>query len=126
MDDFETLGLTFQRTLKLALVLGPQELALGLKKRLQLYQAERPYRQNMKKMDHRTLPNTAASLLFATIMVFFCSEIILNLTPPISRDALIHHLAVPKLWLKHGRFFHRPHVVLFPEPADDVMIEKNC
>jgi len=29
----------------------------------------------------------------------------LNLTPPISRDALIHHLAVPKLWLKHGGFY---------------------
>jgi len=41
--------LTAQRALKLALVLGPQELALGLKKRLQLYQAERPYRQNMEK-----------------------------------------------------------------------------
>ncbi|MCJ7540733.1 MAG: phospholipid carrier-dependent glycosyltransferase, partial [Desulfobacterales bacterium] len=27
------------------------------------------------------------------------------LTPPISRDALIHHLAVPKLWLKHGGFY---------------------
>jgi len=26
-------------------------------------------------------------------------EIILNLCPPISRDALIHHLAIPKIWL---------------------------
>jgi len=46
---FDAAVLTAQRALKLALVLGPQELALGLKKRLQLYQAERPYRQNMKK-----------------------------------------------------------------------------
>jgi hypothetical protein len=59
-------------------------------------------------MDHRTLPNTAAFLLFATIMVFLCAEIILNLTPPISRDALIHHLAIPKLWLKHGGFYEIP------------------
>jgi len=35
-------------------------------------------------------------------------EIILNLTPPISRDALIHHLAVPKLWLKHGGIYEIP------------------
>ena len=41
-------------------------------------------------------------------MVFFFTEIILNLTPPISRDALIHHLAIPKLWLKHGGFYEIP------------------
>ena len=100
--------MTVQRTLKLALVLGPQELALGLKKG-QLYQAERPYRQNMKKMDHRTLPNTAASLLFATLLwCFSARKLSLIFTPPISRDALIHHLAVPKLWLKHGRFYEIP------------------
>ena len=56
-------------------------------------------------MDHRTLANTAALLLSATIMVFLCAEIILNLTPPISRDALIHHLAIPKLWLKNGGYY---------------------
>jgi len=28
--------------------------------------------------------------------------------PPISRDALIHHLAIPKLWLKHGGFYEIP------------------
>jgi len=38
-------------------------------------------------------------------MVFFFTEIILNLTPPISRDALIHHLAIPKLWIRHGGFY---------------------
>ena len=32
-------------------------------------------------------------------------EIIVNLTPPISRDALIHHLAIPKLWLENGGFY---------------------
>lgn len=34
--------------------------------------------------------------------------ILMNLTPPISRDALIHHLAIPKLWLKHGWFHEIP------------------
>ena len=32
-------------------------------------------------------------------------EVILCLTPPVSRDALIHHLAIPKLWIRHGGFF---------------------
>jgi hypothetical protein len=36
------------------------------------------------------------------------TEVLLNLTPPISRDALIHHLAIPKLWLMHGGFYEIP------------------
>jgi len=59
-------------------------------------------------MNRRILENTAAFLLCTVIMVFFCTDFILNLTPPISRDALIHHLAVPKLWLKHGGFYEIP------------------
>jgi tetratricopeptide (TPR) repeat protein len=42
---FDSAVLTAQRALKLALMYGPQELALGLKKRLQLYEARRPYRE---------------------------------------------------------------------------------
>ena len=49
--------------------------------------------------------NTATLVLCATIVVFCCMEFVLNLTPPISRDSLIHHLAVPKLWLKNGGFY---------------------
>jgi len=56
-------------------------------------------------MNHKNLENTAPFFLFATVIVFFLTEFILNLTPPISRDALIHHLAVPKLWMKHGEFY---------------------
>ena len=40
--------------------------------------------------------------------MFLCIEFIMNLTPPISRDALIHHLAIPKLWLKQGEFYETP------------------
>jgi hypothetical protein len=39
------------------------------------------------------------------IIILLLIEIILNLTPPIARDALIHHLAIPKLWLKNGGFY---------------------
>jgi len=59
-------------------------------------------------MNRKTLENTATFLLCTIIMVFFCMEIILNLTPPISRDALIHHLAIPKLWLQHGSYYETP------------------
>jgi len=59
-------------------------------------------------MNHKSLENIATFLLCTTIIVFLSTEFILNLTPPISRDALIHHLAVPKLWLKHGGFYEIP------------------
>jgi hypothetical protein len=59
-------------------------------------------------MCRKTTENIAIFTLCTTITLFFCTEIILNLTPPISRDALIHHLAIPKLWLKHGRFYETP------------------
>ena len=59
-------------------------------------------------MSDKTSENIAAFALCATIILFFCTEIILNLTPPISRDALIHHLAIPKLWIKHGGCYEIP------------------
>jgi 4-amino-4-deoxy-L-arabinose transferase-like glycosyltransferase len=45
------------------------------------------------------------SFVLAGILVI---EILLCLTPPVSRDALIHHLAIPKLWIRHGGFFETP------------------
>jgi len=53
-------------------------------------------------MSRKFFENTTTFILLSAILVFLVIEIIFNLTPPISRDALIHHLAVPKLWLKHG------------------------
>ena len=47
-------------------------------------------------------------------------EVILCLMPPVSRDALIHHLAIPKLWLRHGGFFETPWTLFsyFPMNVD--------
>lgn len=36
------------------------------------------------------------------ILPFILIVFLLSLTPVISRDALIHHMALPKLWLEHG------------------------
>jgi len=44
-------------------------------------------------------------IICLAILIIVFLEILLNLTPPIDRDALIHHLAIPKLWLKHGIFY---------------------
>ncbi|MBC8433688.1 MAG: phospholipid carrier-dependent glycosyltransferase [Desulfobacterales bacterium] len=59
-------------------------------------------------MNHKILNIITGFLLWSTILVFISIIIILNLTPPILRDALIHHLAVPKLWLRHGGFHEIP------------------
>ena len=40
-------------------------------------------------------------------VVVFCI-VVLASVPPVSRDALIHHLALPKLYLKHGGIYEIP------------------
>jgi 4-amino-4-deoxy-L-arabinose transferase-like glycosyltransferase len=47
-------------------------------------------------------------LISMALFGFIVLEGLLCLTPPISRDALIHHLAIPKLWIRHGGFFEMP------------------
>lgn len=59
-------------------------------------------------MSHKFIENITTFFLCAILILFFGAEVILNLTPPISRDALIHHLAVPKLWLTHGGYYEIP------------------
>lgn len=52
-----------------------------------------------------TTINIALVLLTAALIG---SVIVLSLVPPISRDALVHHLAIPKLYLKHGVMYEIP------------------
>ena len=47
-------------------------------------------------------------ILLAFLLVLIVSIILLSLVPPISKDELVHHLAVPKLYLKHGGMFEIP------------------
>ena len=46
--------------------------------------------------------------LIVLLFILVISIIILSWVPPISRDALIHHLAIPKLYLKHGGIYEIP------------------
>lgn len=46
--------------------------------------------------------------LIAALVLVFASIIILSCVPPVSRDALIQHLAIPKLYLKHGGIYEIP------------------
>jgi len=49
--------------------------------------------------------NLLSAIICIAIGILLLIEIVLNFTPPIDRDALIHHLAIPKLWLKNGGFY---------------------
>jgi hypothetical protein len=54
---------------------------------------------------NRVSYNLFTAIICTAILILLAIEFILNLTPPIARDALIHHLAIPKLWLKNGVFY---------------------
>lgn len=68
--------------------------------------------------------NVVCPILFCVLAAIFILEIVLCLTPPISRDALIHHLAIPKLWIRHGGWFETPWALFsyFPMNIDLVYI----
>ncbi|HUN54596.1 MAG TPA: phospholipid carrier-dependent glycosyltransferase [Smithella sp.] len=55
--------------------------------------------------NKRVFYNLSATVICIAILILLAIEFILNLTPPIARDAVIHHLAIPKLWLKNGGFY---------------------
>lgn len=44
----------------------------------------------------------AEGLLLAAVVILVASMVVLSWVPPVSKDELVHHLAVPKLYLKQG------------------------
>jgi 4-amino-4-deoxy-L-arabinose transferase-like glycosyltransferase len=47
-------------------------------------------------------------LLLGCLILLIASIVILASVPPVSRDALTHHLAIPKLYLNHGGIYEIP------------------
>jgi 4-amino-4-deoxy-L-arabinose transferase-like glycosyltransferase len=58
------------------------------------------------------------SVLLLLLVVLFFSIIILASVPPVSRDALAHHLIVPKLYLQHGSIYEIPSTVFSYYPMN--------
>jgi len=56
--------------------------------------------------------------LFTVLAFMIGSVIILSLVPPVSRDALTHHLAVPKIWIQNGGFCEIPHNIFSYYPMN--------
>lgn len=48
--------------------------------------------------------------LFLSLLGAVVAVIILAGVPPVSRDALTHHLFIPKLYLQHGGIYEIPHI----------------
>jgi hypothetical protein len=57
-------------------------------------------------------------LLAGLTSVLVISIIILSSVPPVCRDSLTHHLAVPKLYLNHGRMYEIPSVIFSYYPMN--------
>ncbi len=44
-------------------------------------------------------------VILSLLIILVASVIILSCVPPVAKDELVHHLAVPKLYLKHGGMY---------------------
>ena len=51
-------------------------------------------------------------------MLLIGCTLILSYVPPVSKDALVHHLAIPKLYLKHGGIYEIPSMVFSYYPMN--------
>lgn len=62
----------------------------------------------LQNLTKRYAYKSCICLLGMVIVSLASAEILMNMTPPFCRDGLIHHLAIPKLWLKHGGIYEIP------------------
>ncbi len=61
------------------------------------------------------LINIIWSILISGLVL---SILLMNIVPPVSRDALTHHLAIPKLYLKNGGIYEIPHLIFSYYPMN--------
>jgi len=53
-----------------------------------------------------------------SVAALIVAVLVLSSVPPVSRDALTHHLAVPELYLQHGGLVELPHIVFSYYPMN--------
>jgi 4-amino-4-deoxy-L-arabinose transferase-like glycosyltransferase len=59
-------------------------------------------------MTQKNTTSCIKASLIISLVILIISIIILSLVPPVSKDALVHHLAVPKLYLERGEIYEIP------------------
>ena len=65
-----------------------------------------------------TLMLSIRGSLIAALALLIVAIVILSWVPPVSRDALTHHIAVPKLYLQHGGIYEIPSIVFSYYPMN--------
>ena len=68
--------------------------------------------------DNPTLMLSIKGFLIGVLALLIVAIVILSWVPPVSRDALTHHLAVPKLYLQHGGIYEIPSIVFSYYPMN--------
>jgi len=63
---------------------------------------------NLKVERRRGGTTWINGLLLGFLGVLIISIVVLSSVPPVSKDALVHHLTVPKLYLEHGGMYEIP------------------
>jgi 4-amino-4-deoxy-L-arabinose transferase-like glycosyltransferase len=71
-----------------------------------------------KTVDNPTLMLSIKGFLIAALALLIVAIVILSWVPPVSRDALTHHLAVPKLYLQYGGMYEIPSIVFSYYPMN--------
>ncbi len=69
-----------------------------------------------RQSDHRQI--LTLFVLTGLLVLVAAAIMILAAVPPVSRDALTHHLAVPKLYLKYGGIYEIPHLTFSYYPMN--------
>lgn len=69
-------------------------------------------------VDNPTLMLSTKGSLIGLFILLIASIVILSWVPPVSRDALTHHLAVPKLYLQHGGIYEIPSIAFSYYPMN--------
>jgi 4-amino-4-deoxy-L-arabinose transferase-like glycosyltransferase len=65
----------------------------------------------MKVRHKKTKLNSYLTLVAIILLVILAVSVsLMSLVPPVSRDALTHHLAVPKLWVRDGGIAEYPDI----------------
>ena len=68
--------------------------------------------------EKSSLQRAGVVLVVACLLLLVFLLLIAAAVPPVSRDALTHHLAVPKLWIEHGGMVDMPALVFSYYPMN--------
>lgn len=71
-----------------------------------------------RTVERSSIEGYLKPLFLLLLIVLIVSILILSWVPPVSKDALTHHLAIPKLYLKHGGIYEIPFMIFSYYPMN--------